>query len=75
MDGGGGRLEIGGFDTCLVAGDPAYGDGGGGELVRALDALPQRMADVEELAVTGGLHKEVFSFALSVAGAGRPVEE
>lgn len=59
MDGGGRRLEADGLDLCLMAGDPAYGNGGGGELVRALEELPQRMADVEELAITEGLHKEV----------------
>lgn len=72
MDGADGRmLEVDGLDPCLVAGDPAYGNGsgGGGELVRALEALPQRMADAEALAVTDGLNKEVpywyFSFTAS----------
>lgn len=62
MDGGDRRLEANGFDPCLVAGDPAYGNGGGGELVRALEALPQRMADVKELAITHGVHKEVVLY-------------
>lgn len=60
MDGDGRRLELNGLDPCLATGDPACGGGGGGELVRALEALPQRMADLEELATTDGLHKEVF---------------
>lgn len=64
MHGDSRSLEVNGFDPGLVAGDPAYGiggGGGGGELVRALEALPQRMADVEELAITDGLHKEVHT--------------
>lgn len=32
---------------------------GNGELVRALNALPQRMADLEELATTRGMDDEV----------------
>ncbi|CAM9343915.1 unnamed protein product, partial [Pylaiella littoralis] len=74
IDGSSGRrLEIDVFDPCLVAPeDEFFGDNGGaggggggcgGELVRALEALPQRMADLEELATTDGLHHEAESLA------------
>eukprot|EP00903_Cladosiphon_okamuranus_P013658 g12719.t1 len=63
MNGDDRRLEANGFDTCFVAGDPAHGNVGGSELVRALEALPQRMADLEELAITHNLHEEAESVA------------
>lgn len=67
MDGSSGRmLEASGVDLCFVAQDTTCGsDGGGGssgaggEIARALDMLPQRMADLEELATSHGLQDEV----------------
>lgn len=43
------------------------GGDGGGELLRALEALPQRMADLKELATTDGLHDEVFIYFFTPA--------
>ncbi|CAN0188073.1 unnamed protein product, partial [Ectocarpus sp. 12 AP-2014] len=75
MDGSSGHmLEASGVDLCFVARDATCGsDGGGGssgdggEIARALDMLPQRMADVEELARSHGLQDEVPFFAEALA--------
>lgn len=77
MDGSSGRvLEADGFDPCAVAGDQAYGgdgggDGGGGEIVRALDLLPQRMADLEELATAAHGLDDGVRATISVPGRGK----
>ncbi|CBN79649.1 conserved unknown protein [Ectocarpus siliculosus] len=73
MNGSSGRmLEASGVDPCFVAQDTTCGsDGGGGssgdggEIARALGMLPQRMADVEELARSHGLQDEAEAEALA----------
>ncbi|CAN0081689.1 unnamed protein product, partial [Ectocarpus fasciculatus] len=74
MDGSSGRmLEASGVDPCFVAQDTTCGsDGGGGsngagggEIARALGMLPQRMADLDELARSHGLQDEVPAEALA----------